>query len=263
MKAIILAAGMGTRLGKYTENLPKCMLEFNGKPLIQYQVETLRKAGITDVSIVRGYHPEKINIEGVKYYQNYDYATTNMVESLFCAQSELDEKEDILVCYADIIYELRILKKVIESKNSIGVVVDQDYWPYWEARSTYPENDMESLIIKNNKIIELGNPKCQREEAEFRYVGLIKFSKKAIKALKETYHDNRQKYYHQDIPWLRSKSFKKAYMTCMLQALINAGNDIEPIIVSKGWLEFDTEEDYEKYQSWKKNNTLQRFISLT
>ena len=149
MKAIILAAGMGTRLGKYTENLPKCMLEFNGKPLIQYQVETLRKAGITDVCIVRGYHPEKINIEGVKYYQNYDYATTNMVESLFCAQSELDEKEDILVCYADIIYELRILKKVIESKNSIGVVVDQDYWPYWEARSTYPENDMESLIIKN------------------------------------------------------------------------------------------------------------------
>ena len=66
MKVIILAAGMGTRLGKYTENLPKCMLNFNGKPLIQQQVETLRKAGITDISIVRGYQPEKIDLENVK-----------------------------------------------------------------------------------------------------------------------------------------------------------------------------------------------------
>ena len=63
MKAIILAAGMGTRLGKYTEDLPKCMLNFNGKPLIEQQVETLRRCGITDITIVRGYMPDKIKIE--------------------------------------------------------------------------------------------------------------------------------------------------------------------------------------------------------
>ena len=88
MKAIILAAGMGTRLGKYTENLPKCMLEFNGKSLIERQVDTLRKAGITDISIVRGYQPEKITISGVRYYHNPDFSNTNMVETLFCAEKE-------------------------------------------------------------------------------------------------------------------------------------------------------------------------------
>ena len=73
MKAIILAAGMGTRLGKYTENLPKCMLNFNGKTLIQHQIDTLRECGITDIIIVKGHVPEKIQIPGVKYYINDDY----------------------------------------------------------------------------------------------------------------------------------------------------------------------------------------------
>src|SRR3990167_540385 len=125
MKAIILAAGMGTRLGKYTENLPKCMLEYNGKPLIEQQVETLQKAGINDIFIVRGYNADKIQIPNVKYYHNPDYATTNMVETLFCAEKELDSNDDVLVCYADILYEPKILQKVMESKAEVGVTVDE------------------------------------------------------------------------------------------------------------------------------------------
>src|SRR3989338_1897338 len=200
MKAIILAAGMGTRLGKYTENLPKCMLNFAGKSLIERQVDTLRRAGITDISIVRGYQPEKITISGVKYYHNHDFASTNMVETLFCAEKELDGKEDVLVCYADVIYEPKVLQAIVDAPVEVGVTVDQDYWEYWCART--------------------------------------------------------------DKPWLRSKSFKKAYMTCMLQALINAGQEVKPIVINRGWLEFDTVEDYEKYTRWLDEGTLQRFIHL-
>ncbi len=262
MKAIILAAGMGTRLGKYTENLPKCMLQFNDKSLIQQQVETLQKAGITDISIVRGYNADKIQIPAVKYYHNPDYAITNMVETLFCAEKEMDGSHDILVCYADILYEPRILQKIRESSVDVGVTVDEDYWEYWQARSDTPEEDMESLIIDNGKIIELGDTKCTRNEAKVRYVGLIKFSKKGIQKLKEVYHQNKQQYYHLDQPWLKSKSFKKAYMTCMLQALINTGQEINPVIIRRGWLEFDTVEDYDKYTKWLKEKTIARFINL-
>lgn len=259
MKAIILAAGMGTRLGKYTENLPKCMLEFNGKTLIEQQVEILRKAGIIDISIVRGYNAEKIQIPNIKYYHNPNYATTNMVETLFCAEAEMDGSTDVLVCYADILYEPPILHKIIDSTADVGVTVDDDYWEYWQARSNEPEKDMESLIINDGNIIELGNTKCTRDEAKVRYVGLIKFSKRGIQKLKEIYHQNKTQYYHLDQPWLRSKSFKKAYMTCMLQALINARQEVQPIIIRRGWLEFDTVEDYEKYTKWLKEGTLQRF----
>ncbi len=261
MKSIILAAGMGTRLGKYTENLPKCMLHFNGKPLIVQQVETLHKAGITDITIVRGYNADKIQIPGVKYYHNPNYATTNMVETLFCAEKEMDGSDDILVCYADILYEPQILRKVLESRADVGVTVDEDYWEYWQARSDEPEKDMESLIISGEKIVELGNTKCTREEAKVRYVGLIKFSRAGIQKLRKVYHQNKQENYLLDQPWLRSKSFKKAYMTCMLQALINAGQEVKPIIIRRGWLEFDMVEDYEKYTQWLKEGSLGRFLN--
>ena len=68
MKAIILAAGMGTRLGKYTQDLPKGMLNVMGKSLIERQVETLRKSGLNNIIIVKGYASSKINIPGGKYY---------------------------------------------------------------------------------------------------------------------------------------------------------------------------------------------------
>jgi choline kinase len=260
MKAIILAAGMGTRLGKYTENLPKCMLNFNGKPILQQQIETLKSCGINDIIIVKGYEPDKIQIQGVKYYENKDYATTNMVETLMTAEPEMDD--EILVCYADILYEKRIIKKILESKVNIGVTVDQDYWDYWKARLEKPEDDTESLVINNNKITELGDTNCQLDKAKVRYVGLIKFSKDGINALKEVYHKNKELYFNKDEPWLRSKSFKKAYMTCMLQALINENCEVNPIIIEHGWLEFDTVEDYDNYNKWLEENTLNKFFDI-
>ncbi len=260
MKAIILAAGMGTRLGKYTENLPKCMLEFNGKTLIQQQVDTLKSCGITDITIVKGFEPNKINIPDVKYYINEDYATTNMVETLFKAEQEMND--DILVCYADIIYERNIIEKIIQSNSNIGVTIDDDYWEYWQARLDNPEDDTESLVVENGKIIDLGDTTAPLNKAKIRYVGLIKFSKEGIEALKKVYYEQKSLYFDKDEPWLRSKSFKKSYMTCIIQAIINAGYEVTPIETTRGWLEFDTVEDYEKYIQWLKENTLSRFINL-
>ena len=245
MKAIILAAGKGTRLGSYTKNNPKCMLEFSGKSLIERQAETLKACGIKDIVIVKGYMPDKINMLGVKYYLNEDYANTNMVETLMCAEEEMDD--DILVCYGDILYEKRIIEEILASKVDIGVTVDADYWNYWKARLENPEEDMESLVIDDEgKIIELGDTNCNPDKAKVRYVGLIKFSKKGVEALKKVYYENKEKYFDKNESWLRSKSFKQAYMTCMLQALVNAGYRVDPIIIKHGWLEFDTNEDYEK-----------------
>lgn len=261
MKAIILAAGMGTRLSKYTEGLPKCMLKFNEKTLIERQVETLRNTGIKEIVIVKGYMSDKINIKGIKNYINGDFANTNMVETLFSAEGELND--EVLVCYADILYEEKIIKKILQSKVDIGVTVDDDYWDYWKSRMDNPEEDTESLVINNGRIIELGDKKCSLDKAKFRYVGLIKFSKKGVEALKKVYHENREKYFDKDKPWLRSKSFKKAYMTCMLQALINAGYKVEPIIISRGWMEFDNNEDYERANSWLADGSIKRFINLS
>lgn len=261
MKAIILAAGMGTRMDKYTKDMPKCMLSFNGKTLIERQIETLRSTGIKNIIVVKGYMPEKISISGIKYYVNEDYTGTNMVETLMCAESEMDD--EILVCYGDILYEKSVVEKVIQADVDVGVTVDTDYFDYWKARLDRWQEDVESLVIgKDGNIVEIGVPDCPLEKAKVRYVGLIKFSKKGIGILKRVYYKNRKKYFDKDKRFMNSKSFKKMYMTDMLQLIINSGQKVYPIRVQHGWLEFDTNEDYEKAMEWLKNGTMKRFLNF-
>ncbi|MDD5146005.1 MAG: phosphocholine cytidylyltransferase family protein [Candidatus Pacebacteria bacterium] len=262
MKAIILAAGMGTRLGKYAKNLPKGMLRFFGKTLIERQIEVLRKCGINDIVIVKGYMSDKINFGGIKYYTNNNFANTNMVETLFRAEQEMDT--DFLVLYSDIIYEKKVLLEVLKSRVDIGVTADIDYKDYWKARLDNPKIDTESFKLgEGGEIVDIGNPNCSFSDVEARYVGIIKVSKKGAEIFKKNYKLNRDKYYNSDLFWMRSKNFKNAYMTCFLKAIVDSGFKVYPIFIKRGWLEFDTVEDYEKSTMWVKNGSVVRFIDLT
>ncbi len=261
MKAIILAAGMGTRLGNYTKELPKGMLHFLGKSLIERQIETLREAGINDIIIVRGYMPEKIDFQHIRYYLNQEYATTNMVVSLMAAEAELND--EVLVCYSDIIFEPRLVTTLLESTAEVNVLVDDSWLEYWKARTDNWKEDVESLQYDTeNFIFELGNTACELKEAQSRYIGMIKFSKEGIKKFKESYYENKKKYWDHDLAWMKSTSFKKAYMTCMLQNLINQGVKIKAVHVNHGWLEFDTAQDYEKALTWVKTGEIKKYINL-
>ena len=130
MKAIILAAGQGTRLKKYTENLPKGMLTFMGKTLIERQIELYRKCGIEHIIIVRGFAADKIQYEGITYYTNEDYADTNMVESFMTAKPEFND--DVIVSYSDILFEEHMLRGMMKSAADFAVAVDDNWKIYWE-----------------------------------------------------------------------------------------------------------------------------------
>ena len=103
MKVIILAAGLGSRLGELGKNLPKGMITIFGKTLIERQIEIFHNCGINDITIITGHNSEVIKYTNVDYIKNPNYATTNMNESLFCAKQKFDDS--ILVSYADIIFE--------------------------------------------------------------------------------------------------------------------------------------------------------------
>lgn len=240
MKAIILAAGMGTRLDKYTKNLPKGMLAFNGKPLIEWQVQNLRKAGIEDITIVTGYKKETIAYADIKYYHNPLFAETNMVESLLCARAEMNG--DVLVAYSDIIYTPQLVQLCKENVSNIGVAVDKDWRKYWMLRYNSTEFDLESLQVKDGRIIELGRSLSSSAGVDLRYIGLIKFSAAGIQKALEVY--DAKKFKNEN--WVQSgKSFAQGYMTDLLNEIIMTGYEVNPIISHGGWLEFDTNEDYE------------------
>lgn len=259
LKAIILAAGRGTRLNKYTVELPKCMLNFAGNTLIKRQIDTIRKHGIDNITIVTGYMSKKINYTGIKYFHNEKYATTNMIESLFCANSEMTD--DIIVCYSDIIFEEEVLEKIINSNYDISVVVDLEWKKYWKIRYGKVNYDLESLKINNNRIIELGREEQNIDEIDGRFVGLIKFKKKVIMDLFEVYNIAKKKYSRSF--WPKSKKpFKQGYMTDLLQEFIFQGFKVSPVFIKNKWLEFDTNEDYEIVNKLYEDNKLDCVFSL-
>jgi choline kinase len=260
MKAIILAAGQGTRLKKYTENLPKGMLMFKGKTIIERQMEMYRRCGIEDIIIVTGFASDKITYPNVKYYKNEDYANTNMVESLLAAKNEFDD--DIIVSYSDILFNEEMLRGMMEFDGDFGVAVDDEWKKYWLKRYGKVDFDTESLAIdKNDNIVELGLENPPIEKISARYVGLLKFSKNGlgkIVSIMDYAHKN-----FEDKPWQQSgKIVQKAYMTDLLNALIEDGQAVKAVHFNNGWIEFDTNEDYENACKWAEDGEIGEFVVL-
>lgn len=260
MKALILAAGQGTRLKKYTENLPKGMLSFMGKTIIERQIEIYRKCGIENIIIVRGFAADKINYEGVTYYTNEDYENTNMVESLMTAKGEFDD--DIIVSYSDVLFEEAMLHQMMKSSADYAVAVDDNWKVYWEKRYGRIDFDTESLSLDDvNNITELGLESPRLEDIDARYVGLLKFSKEALAHMVEILNNAYEEF--QDKPWQQSgKTIRKAYMTDLLNAVIESGKEVKAERFNNGWIEFDTNEDYENACEWVEDNTIQSIIQF-
>lgn len=260
MKAIILAAGKGSRLNKYTKNLPKGMLEFDGHPLLYWQIKCLRECGIKDITVVKGYRAEAINYNNVKYYTNDKYSDTNMLYSLLCASSEFND--DIIVCYADILYEQSLIETLMCSSADFGVLCDTDWKDYWIRRYGSISEDVESFSYDENyNITSIGESNPDIQEIDARYIGLLKFSCKGIQQAFDFVSNAKQKY--RDSNWGSiPRSIDKAYMTDLFCSLMIGGYEIKAIPVQKGWIEFDTNEDYEKACYWLKNGQLSELINI-
>jgi choline kinase len=258
MRAVILAAGSGRRMGKYGENLPKGMLPINGKSIIEWQIGKLREIGISDIVIVTGYKAEMITFEGITYFHNPAFADTNMVETLMCAREAFDT--DILVSYADIVCTRKLVAMVAGCGYDIGVAIDEGWRDYWMLRYGTTETDLETLIVsEDGKITCIGKPVSSSEGLNYRYIGLIKFSVGGISSAMELYNWKKRR----NENWIQSgKPFAMGYMTDLLHELIIRGQMVYPVITRGGWLEFDTVEDYEKALHMSGSDTLSNLINL-
>lgn len=123
MKALILAAGIGSRLRPITEIKPKCLVSVAGRPILDYQIQAYASAGIRDIIIVAGHKVEKIRqycngLDGadVKIIENTDYATTNNMYSLYLAAEELKGREFIL-SNGDVIFSSDIISSLMHAPS--------------------------------------------------------------------------------------------------------------------------------------------------
>ena len=245
MKLIILAAGKGNRLRPLTDNIPKCMVKFNNIPIIDYLISTSKKFDFEKIIIVTGYkhhvlenHFKSNSI--IEFCHNKNFNKTNMVYSFLCAKHHFND--DIIVSYSDIIFNEKILNKVIKSKKKLGVVVDNEWRKLWSIRMENPLDDAETLKILDNQIVEIGKKTVDYDNIHSQYIGLIKFSKSAVTEFLEFYKsiDRNTKY--------RGESLKSMYFTTLIQLLIDNRFKVSPIYINGGWIEIDSISDLENYK---------------
>tara|TARA_B110000438_G_scaffold300141_1_gene351850 strand:- start:2002 stop:3123 length:1122 start_codon:yes stop_codon:yes gene_type:complete len=242
-KALIVAAGLGSRLKDHTENLPKCMLDFGGKTLLERQINAYRDSGIDNISVIRGYKKNKINYKNLNYFDNKDFENNNILNSIFYGEEVING--DVIIAYSDILFESGVVKRLLDSDHDISVVVDIDWRGYYVDRKDHPLSEAENVIFNsNNEVIKVGKIATGKEEVHGEFIGMIKLTHRGAEIFKQNFHRVKKLYWNK--PFQRAKIFQKAYLTDMIQELVDIGIKVHCVIIERGWKEIDTVEDYEK-----------------
>lgn len=239
--AIILAAGQGTRLRPFTDNVPKCMVQINGRSMIEWQIDVLRSAGIQKIVAVTGYKEEEITADGLIKVHNPEYASTNMVYSLFCAEDFL--KGEVFICYGDIVYSREVAEMMIRNQNDIVIASDENWFAYWSERFDDPLSDAETFLKgEGGKVISLGNKPNSAAQIEGQYIGLTRLNGNGCEKIKQVYQCERKDSLRTENVWNSGRSLRNAYMTDMLNHIAKSG-DLYYQPIKGGWLEVDDPND--------------------
>lgn len=242
MKAIIVAAGPGSRLNPLTNERPKCLLEVGGKTILERTLEALRANGIERIVVVRGYCSQLIDYPNVTYYENPNFRENNILRSLFYAEREMDD--DFIFSYSDIVYSSEIVAKLMDCKADIALTVDVDWLHAYEGRTLHPISEAELVKVEDGRVVKIGKGLVRPDEAHGEFIGLAKFTRSGAEAMKAAYH--RVAGERPAAPFQHAASLDKAYMTDMIQELVDNGSTVQSIDIEGGWMEIDTPQDLER-----------------
>ena len=253
MKAIIIAAGPSNRLRPLTDDVPKCMLKINGKPILQNTIDLFRGHGINDISVIKGYKKEKINFPNITYFENTDFLNNNILHSLIFARAKLEEaiktNENVVATYSDIWYNDSVVKALLESKEAISSIVDTDWEDYYDGRTDHPIEEAENVIMDDNKrMLKIGkhiftNDTPKEKQGEF--IGLWKFTPEGIKIFLKHF-DRLNSTLKMTDPYQNTKEWQKSYITDIFQEMIDKGEKLFCVLIKKNWAEFDTVQDFKR-----------------
>ncbi len=237
MKAVILAAGRGSRLKNLTDDKPKCFIEILGKPMIEWQIEALRKAGIDDIAVVVGYKKEQFSFSGVTYIENPKWQETNMFYSLLCAKEWIKSKS-FIISYSDILYLSDTIKKMMSNSSDILIPYNTKWREVWESRFENPLIDLETFKLDNdNRLIDIGDRPDTYSQIDGQFMGLLKFSE-----------DGWNEAFSQIVTFSMEEHYKLD-MTKFLQKIINNGICVNTLPVEGNWFEIDSGKDIESFKS--------------
>ena len=244
MRAIILAAGSGLRLGQHTKDIPKALLDLNGKSILERQISLLREHGVNEIFVVTGYKREKYVLKDIEYIFNPRYSETEQLASMMVARTKIFD--DVLIIFGDIIFDSQILQQILASNDDIAIAIDLDWEKSYNERPDNPKSLADKVLINQKKILQISAKETSldiKNQAVGEFLGIIKLSgngsKTIIKKYEELEKSHVGKFHDAD-------SLEKAKLVDILQELIDSKIEISPISIAGKWCEIDTPNDLER-----------------
>lgn len=234
MKAILLAAGRGSRLGTITAERPKCFVEVHGKPLVRWQIDTLAAAGVDDVAVVRGYLADfwdRQELGVARFFTNSRWQQTNMVASLACA-SEWLSQAPCLISYTDIVYGPETVRRLTAAEGDLVITQDPDWLSLWSRRFANPLDDAETFATDiDGRLLVIGARPKSLADVQGQYMGLLRTTPDGWRAVSD---------YLSSLP---ADEADRLDMTSLLSRLLAQGMEIRTIPAAGPWCEIDQESD--------------------
>ncbi|MEZ4362388.1 MAG: phosphocholine cytidylyltransferase family protein [Kofleriaceae bacterium] len=260
-RAIIIAAGRGRRLGPHTEEVPKCMVPVGAAPILGWQWRALAAAGVEELVLIRGYRADVLTrfaselLPAVSFFDNPRWEHNNVLLSLACARAALDQP--VLLSYSDILFTPAVAEAAAASDAEIGLIIDRRFRDIYVGRSEHPLDEAEvASMTADGRVAKVGKRALPAAEAAGEFIGLARLGERGVAAFAQQLDELLARYQgREEAPFQRAASFRNAYLTDLLQELIDVGDasaapapacDVRPIWIEGQWREIDTGQDLER-----------------
>lgn len=250
-KIVAIIPAAGDHLEEYSmkaisSDVPITMLDINGKPLLQRQVEVLNRCRVYDIRVVAGYKKEKITVDGIKIVPNERYKDTGILYSVMQAMRSIEQR--VFITYGDTVFDHIIFEKMTESQKDITILVDKTYM----AKDYGPDKKIDLLTtgFTNTKRRRVLHADALRRVArigagvssgqdEYEFTGMTFLSQKGVKIFKDIYNKHKNR-------------LRKAGLADMLNEIIKSGIDVYCLEADTGWMEIHSLDDYKAACSFLK-----------
>jgi len=232
---------------------PKSLIPVAGKPILEHQLESIRKAGLKRTIIVRGHEGGQFDAyasdDNLSLHDNPAYDETHVLHSLMQVGEQMNQ--GFAMVFSDILFDHEILSRLVRSGKDIVLAIDNSYAYHKHnidkklnmvvSRKSF-DTRFRSLIQEPvTELVRVGKD-IEPERADFEFIGMAYLSQEGARALREVYQEGLQSI---EGPFHEAASFGRADVTDMLQELIDRGLPVHGLEVNKGWREIHAHQDVE------------------
>ena len=260
-RCILIAAGRGKRLGAHTEEIPKCMVDVGGKPILGWVWDALAHVGVDELVVIRGYRGDVLEsfvrglVPRAVFVDNAEWETNNVLLSLAHARAYFDQPT--YLTYSDIIFTPAVAEAAARSPAEIGLVIDRRFRDVYEGRTEHPLEEGEVADLRpDGAVARVGKRALPPADAVGEFIGLARVGARGAAVVGDALDRLAARFAGRDRePFQRAAHYRNAYLTDLWQELIDGGTRIDPIFIAGQWREIDTGQDLDRARELVKSWT--------